>query len=419
MSVASFSIDQAGLAGGTTDRGRRDGLATGALVTLNHEGGAFTAASFRILSCPSADTTARTSLARTAYNPGGGVCTYTFSPTALAYGSYLIEEIVDGKRKRLVLAVLTPNLGLEIPAWNAQADPDASMAGEDGASAIAASNQNAVTSRYPAGDPRGDFPAMENAFLALDAAAVGGSVIWQWNGVDATQFASPLVPTDALGATFSGSTPSLTVVAGSNGEGNRLKLAVATAAPDAGVVVWPVKLSEGLELPERYIVRYSLIRGGCDADPPTNLYAGVVFYCTGEVVLGSSFGVAFMSPADSSGAAFQAYMTAGAWKNLAGGSPAHAVKPSIVELEIRGQKPIGDQPAAHIQARSSGGGIECGQFFLDNNSYLTNPFGAAWDALTPAELNQFAIVLEQNTGTIENPYVELGFLQILKHPLDL
>ena len=113
---AQIKISQAGLAAGVAGVSRTDGLATGALVTLE-DVGTTGVTSFRLLWGPPNDTTARTSLAVT-----GNPRIWTFSPTAGAWGSYRIELRRDGVPvERRIFGIRSPNTGLLSPALNEQA----------------------------------------------------------------------------------------------------------------------------------------------------------------------------------------------------------------------------------------------------------------------------------------------------------
>jgi len=113
---AQIKISQAGLAAGVAGVSRTDGLATGALVTLQ-DMGTTGVTSFRVLWGPPNDTTARTSLVVT-----GNPRIWTFSPTAGAWGSYRIELRRDGVPvERRIFGIRSPNNHLLTPALNEQA----------------------------------------------------------------------------------------------------------------------------------------------------------------------------------------------------------------------------------------------------------------------------------------------------------
>lgn len=137
--TARIKISQAGLAAGVAGRSRTDGLATGALVTLEDVGGAGAgASSFHLLWAPPEDTTAEASLAVT-----GDLDIWTFSPTAAAYGSYQVElreNTVPVERR--IFGIRTPANQLLIPALNERASRHAGL-DNDGADQIDLCEQNA------------------------------------------------------------------------------------------------------------------------------------------------------------------------------------------------------------------------------------------------------------------------------------
>jgi hypothetical protein len=189
---AFVKIDQTTLSAGVAGVSRTDGLAGGQLVTLT-DVGLSNSTRFRVLWTPVGDTTAVSSLTQT------GPKTWTFSPTAARYGTYLVELIGDEGlpteyRERRVLVVRTPTLGLIIPALNERADPAASLANAGAAQIEAADNNandftsNAVlnTLRYA-----GWLRALHEIIMQLDSGAGG----------------SPIDPQRALGN--NGSTPAI------------------------------------------------------------------------------------------------------------------------------------------------------------------------------------------------------------------
>ncbi len=125
---ALMRLDQAGLPAGDPGFAREDGLATGALVTLTSLSHARTFR-FRLLwvgLMPTQDTTSIPSLTQS------GPSSYSFSPTAGVYGSWLVELITDEgtiaeDRSTKVFAIKQTS-GLRIPAPNEKGTPDASMA---------------------------------------------------------------------------------------------------------------------------------------------------------------------------------------------------------------------------------------------------------------------------------------------------
>jgi hypothetical protein len=134
---ARIKISQAGLAAGVAGKSRTDGLATGALVTLEDVSGTGTS-TFHLLWVPVEDTTAIGSLAVT-----GDPDIWTFSPMAAAYGSYQIELRVAGVPfERRLFGIRTPANQLLIPALNERASRHANRLNA-GADQIELCEQNA------------------------------------------------------------------------------------------------------------------------------------------------------------------------------------------------------------------------------------------------------------------------------------
>lgn len=233
--------------------------------------------------------------------------------------------------------------------------------------------------------------------------------LWEWNGVDTSQFAAaPLLP--VFGAFTITGAPALSVVAGA--EGNRLRLAI-TGAAQQGVLIWPVALTEALDLPMRYLVRFSMF---ATVNLGGNVYTGVCYYTNGEVALNASLGINFLSNS-LGGAAYQGVNSLGVYA-ATGNTPACSGQPNVINLEIKGQKVGGVQPGAWVSARSVGvAGALSTLYFLTNAVYFANPFPAGWNAATEADLSQFGLAMHMNAAEA-NPFVEYGMLQILPHPLD-
>lgn len=166
---AQMLIDQAGLPAGTPGVARTDGLDTGALVTLESTGSGSTH-EFRLLWTPTNDVTAVASLA-----PSSPTI-WTFSPTALAYGTYRIELIVDEglsteSRQVRAFVVRTPNAGLIIPALNEVASPTASLENAGG-DQIDASENNEPFGPFISGSYAGWWRAFEEWVLHIDGLSV-------------------------------------------------------------------------------------------------------------------------------------------------------------------------------------------------------------------------------------------------------
>ena len=172
---AVMTINQAGLPAGVADKARTDGLATGALVTLTSVGGG-TTHTFRLLWVPLGDTTAVSTLVQT------GPTTWTFSPTALRYGSYRIELVVDEglpteSRSIRIFGIRLPTSSLLIPAMNQRGDPRASLE-NDGAAVVSASedNENKTTPGTPfaSGNYGSWYPDLEELFNYVETLSGGG-----------------------------------------------------------------------------------------------------------------------------------------------------------------------------------------------------------------------------------------------------
>jgi hypothetical protein len=132
-----IKIDQAGLPAGVAGISRTDGLATGALVTLEDVSGTGLS-TFHLLWGPPEDTTAEASLVAT-----GDPDIWTFAPTALVYGSYELELRDDGVPvERRIFGIRTPANQLLIPALNERASRHAGWH-NDGPDQIELCEQNA------------------------------------------------------------------------------------------------------------------------------------------------------------------------------------------------------------------------------------------------------------------------------------
>lgn len=133
-----IKISQVGLPAGTPGVSRTDGLATGALVTLEDVEGTGNS-SFHLLWGPPADTNSLASLA-----PSVDPDIWTFTPTAGLYDTFLIELREHGVPvERRIFGIRTPNQHLLIPALNERASRHASW-DNDGTDEIELSENNAV-----------------------------------------------------------------------------------------------------------------------------------------------------------------------------------------------------------------------------------------------------------------------------------
>ncbi len=212
---AIIQIDQAGLPAGVAGFARTDGLATGALVTLESTGGGATAR-FELLWAPPDDTTAVASLVAT------GPTTWTFSPDVAVYGTYRILLVVNEglpteSRQIRCFVIRTPNRGLIIPAANEVADPSATIL-TAGATTIDRSEQNEPFAPFALGSSWGWWRALSEAIMAADNS--GGGVpdpLFQWDGT-LGQFGAPItgggITAPALALAMIGTIPTLQVSMG-------------------------------------------------------------------------------------------------------------------------------------------------------------------------------------------------------------
>lgn len=168
--TARIKISQVGLPAGVAGVARTDGLANGALVTLEDVSGAGNS-SFHLLWGPPEDTTAEASLA-----PTGDPDIWTFAPTAASYGSYLIELRELGVPvERRIFGIRTPAQHLLIPALNERASRHAAW-DNDGADQIDASNNNAVdfpTSNLNAYPYAGWWRSLRELYAIVEAGTGG------------------------------------------------------------------------------------------------------------------------------------------------------------------------------------------------------------------------------------------------------
>lgn len=126
--TANLTLNQVGLPAGTTNEARDDGLDTGAVMSWTASGFVST---FRMellwtAQHPSPDTTAEASFALS------GPATYSATPTAARYGTYLVrlitdEGTADEDEITLGFAVLSSPTALRIPAPQERGDPNASL----------------------------------------------------------------------------------------------------------------------------------------------------------------------------------------------------------------------------------------------------------------------------------------------------
>ena len=168
---AQIVIDQAGLPAGTPGIARTDGLLGGQLVTLTSLSGGLTV-KFRLLWVPPGDTTAVASLVST------GPSTWTFSPTALIWGSYRIELIVDEglpteERQIRVFGIRSPVQSLLVPAANERADAATTLVNVN-AAAIARSENNEPFGPFITGSAWGWWQALSELIAAVEAGGGGG-----------------------------------------------------------------------------------------------------------------------------------------------------------------------------------------------------------------------------------------------------
>lgn len=171
--TATIVIDQAGLPAGLSGFARTDGLATGAVVTLSNATPGATN-TFRLLWVPPGDTSAVSTLA--AVSPPAGPV-WTFTPTALQYGTYLVELVVDAglpteARSRKAFVIRTPARGLIIPALNEIADPSASLL-SSGSLQIEAADQNEAFSPFIGGSYAGWWRSYAELVAEVESGSLG------------------------------------------------------------------------------------------------------------------------------------------------------------------------------------------------------------------------------------------------------
>jgi hypothetical protein len=148
---AILKLDQVGLPAGTPGEARNDGLLTGAEITATSTG-AGSSHSLEILWVPDGDTNTAASFA----HPTG--TTWTWTPTPGCPGTYLLRLTVDGDVQERTFRMLTPRLGLAVPALNELADPTGSLV-NNGAAVLAASQDNAPETSVPPGAALQTAPA--------------------------------------------------------------------------------------------------------------------------------------------------------------------------------------------------------------------------------------------------------------------
>lgn len=162
-----MTIDQVGMPPApVVDQARTRMLANGALVTLTSTGVGISHI-FRIRWHPSIDTTSVNSLVQTV-DPK----VWTFSPTPNVYGSWRIELDVDGEPVTRIFGIRTPRKGYLIPAFNENADRNASLF-TNGVAQTAAAENNEPHELNAALTYTGWWAAEEQRILDLDNA--GGS----------------------------------------------------------------------------------------------------------------------------------------------------------------------------------------------------------------------------------------------------
>lgn len=252
---------------------------------------------------------------------------------------------------------------------------------------------------------------------ALDQSAGGSGggaqAYWAWNGQDISQFASPWLPTlAAFGFGFSG-TPAISVVAGE--EANRLRIDV-TGNAQTGIVVYPVTLAEALSLGRRFTIQYSLITGTVD----TNLYGGVCYLTNGVKASAlNTFTGLTQGNVLQGGYGTQTCITNGVSRET-GASPNTFSVPGALEIDVVWQKSVGSQPGGLVTAFARGTSNAAGGlgYLLSKNTIFPQPFNAGWNALTEADLDQFGVMLAVTSGSVNNPFVEFDYIQVIPHPLD-
>lgn len=197
---ASMRIDQAGLPVGTPGIARTDGLDTGALVTLTSVGGG-TTHTFHLLWVPPEDTTAVGSLMQT------GPTVWTFSPTALVWGSYRIELVVDEglsteSRQVRIFGIRLPTSGQLVPAANEAADPAATLLNA-GSETIGRSENNEPFTPFVAGSSWGWWRALRDLYTYVESLVLGAAPPYTASGAGSWTVPAPVAVGDVVQVTGS------------------------------------------------------------------------------------------------------------------------------------------------------------------------------------------------------------------------
>lgn len=150
--MATITFDQTGLSAGILDRARSDGLDDGSEVTITV---APSGGTVEFVDVPVGDVDSVGTL--TQDDPS----TWTFTPTASVYGTWLVQYVQGGSTVRRTFSVRTPEHGLRIPAFNEKASLLATIA--NGASHVADSDTN-ENDLY-----NGWFPALLELYQAVES----------------------------------------------------------------------------------------------------------------------------------------------------------------------------------------------------------------------------------------------------------
>jgi len=167
--AAILKWDQVGLPAGTPGNSRDDGLDNGAVITMSSTGAGAVHA-LELLWVPDDDVSAEASFASASFT------SWTMTPQAGRYGTYIARLTVDGEVTEHSFSILTPNFQLRIPGLNERASRIANLvSAASPATKVAllkASTHNTPDVANPAftlGDYGGWYSAIRKLFLVVDA----------------------------------------------------------------------------------------------------------------------------------------------------------------------------------------------------------------------------------------------------------
>lgn len=166
--AAILKWDQVGLPAGTPGNSRDDGLDNGAVITMSSTGAGAVHA-LELLWVPDDDVSAEASFA------SASPTSWTMTPQAGRYGTYIARLTVDGEVTEHSFSILTPNFQLRIPGLNERASRIANLASAASPATkvalLKASTHNTPDAGNPAfalGDYGGWYSAIRKLILAVD-----------------------------------------------------------------------------------------------------------------------------------------------------------------------------------------------------------------------------------------------------------